>query len=110
MRIQKIVLLALVAVGLNACTGMQTRRGVTGAALGSAAGVGLSAIAGGDVVSGALVGAAAGAAIGVSTTPVHNHYQAPPPQPRRRYYQQQNNYYYDSPPPRRDYHDRYYYR
>jgi hypothetical protein len=82
---------------------METRRGVTGAALGSAAGVGLGVLTGGDVVTGALVGAAAGAAIGVGTTRENNYRQAPP---RRRYYDQ-DNYHYDD---RYHRHDGYYYR
>lgn len=102
MEIKKIVLLSIVAISLNACTSMQTRRGVTGAALGGAAGVGLGALTGGDVVTTGLVGAAAGAAIGVGTTREHEYRPAPP---RRRYYD--NNYRYDD---RQHRHDGYYYR
>ena len=90
MKIKKILLISLVAVTLNACTHTQTRRGVTGAALGGVAGLGVSALTGGDVATGALVGAAAGGAIGVSTAPDERRYRS---EPRRHY--QENNYYYD---------------
>ena len=87
--ISKILLLSVVAVSLNACTPTQTRRGASGAALGGVAGLGVSALAGGDLATGALVGAAAGGAIGVGTAR-EPHYRSEPP---RRYYR--DDYYDD---------------
>jgi len=58
-----------VALSMTACTTAQTKRGLTGAAIGGAAGVGLSAITGGDLATGAVIGAAGGGAIGAVTAP-----------------------------------------
>jgi osmotically inducible lipoprotein OsmB len=102
----KLLFIASLALGLNACSSMQTNRGITGAALGSAAGVGISAITGGDLATGAIFGAATGATVGVVTARESRgprYYARPQPQPV--YYQQTertryiNNNYYSAPPP-----------
>ncbi len=53
----------------SGCTTAQTKRGVVGAAIGGAAGLGVSAISGGDIATGAVIGAGAGGALGAITAP-----------------------------------------
>lgn len=61
-------LLAL-ALGATGCSNMnhQQQRALSGGALGAAAGVGVAAITGGGLLTGAVVGGAGGAAIGALT-------------------------------------------
>lgn len=59
---------ALLTVG--GCSGLTTQqqRALTGAGIGAAGGTIISAVAGGSLLTGALVGGGAGAAIGALTT------------------------------------------
>ncbi|GGE86239.1 hypothetical protein GCM10007285_12320 [Stappia taiwanensis] len=54
-------------LALGACGSNRFERGVTGGAIGTAAGAGVLAIAGGPVLVGAAAGAVGGAAIGALT-------------------------------------------
>lgn len=62
--------LALAMLATAGCSGLTTQqqRALSGAGLGAAGGTVISAIAGGSLLTGALVGGAAGAAIGALTT------------------------------------------
>lgn len=64
MQVSVVVTVAVLA--LAGCSNMTPRQQSTlsGAAIGAAAGAGVSAISGGDPVTGAVVGGAAGAVIG----------------------------------------------
>jgi Flp pilus assembly protein TadD len=55
------------ALMVSACGSNRFERGVTGGAIGTAAGAGVMAIAGGPVLAGAAAGAVGGAAIGALT-------------------------------------------
>lgn len=59
--------LALGLLALAACGGEPLDRGLSGAGLGAAAGVGVGALTGADAVSAGLLGAAAGGAAGALT-------------------------------------------
>jgi len=63
--------LALAMLSMSACSNMnqQTQRALSGGAIGAAGGVAITALAGGGLLTGALVGGAAGAVIGAVTTP-----------------------------------------
>jgi len=65
LRIQSFVLLLVLSL-LGGCAGLSPtqQRMLTGSALGAAAGAGVSAIAGGNPTTGAVVGGAGGAATG----------------------------------------------
>lgn len=62
--------IALVMLATAGCSGLtvQEQRALSGAGLGAAGGTVLSAIVGGNLLMGALVGGGAGAAIGALTT------------------------------------------
>lgn len=57
---------SVLAVGLTACSGMNSteQRTLSGGAIGAGAGAALGAITGGSLIGGALIGGAAGAAGG----------------------------------------------
>lgn len=61
-----IVCSAVLALGLSACSGMNSteQRTLSGGAIGAGAGAALGAITGGSLLGGALIGGAAGAAGG----------------------------------------------
>jgi hypothetical protein len=59
--------LLTMTLALGACGSNKFERGVTGGALGTAAGAGVVALAGGPVLVGAAAGAVGGAAIGALT-------------------------------------------
>ena len=58
---------AVLALSLAACGANQGDRAISGAGLGAAAGAGTAAITGGNAVTGAVIGGAAGAAAGALT-------------------------------------------
>lgn len=62
--------LVLAILATAGCSGLtvQEQRALSGAGIGAAGGTVLSAIVGGNLLTGALVGGAAGAAIGALTT------------------------------------------
>lgn len=66
----KILVAATLILSLGACSGMDTKtqRTLSGGAIGSAGGAAITALAGGSLVTGALVGGAAGAAVGYLTS------------------------------------------
>lgn len=68
-RIAILALLALVAFGSVACSGLNTReqRALSGGAIGAAGGAAVGVITGGSALTGALIGGAGGAAIGALT-------------------------------------------
>lgn len=61
-----VVSAAVLALGLSACSGMDSteQRTLSGGAIGAGAGAALGAITGGSLVGGALIGGAAGAGAG----------------------------------------------
>ncbi|HEX7007979.1 MAG TPA: hypothetical protein VF274_12620 [Alphaproteobacteria bacterium] len=67
MRKLSIVLVTAATLALGACGTSQMDRGLSGAAIGAGTGAAASAITGGDIGGGALLGGAAGAAIGLLT-------------------------------------------
>ena len=68
MKLSVLALIATVALPLGACTNMNNDRTLasagTGAAIGAAGGAGVAAIAGGDLLTGAVIGAAVGGVAG----------------------------------------------
>lgn len=64
----------ILVCSLAACTGLSytQQRTLTGGALGAAAGAGISAMTGGDPVTGAAIGGAGGAATGYIISKKHN--------------------------------------
>ena len=68
MKASVLVLMAAAALPLSACTNMSNDRTLasvgTGAAVGAAGGAGIAAIAGGDLLTGALIGGAVGGIAG----------------------------------------------
>jgi len=66
---RKLVCIALAAVSLAGCSNMTTaqQRALSGGAIGAAGGVAISAIAGGPLWLGGLLGGASGAVIGAVT-------------------------------------------
>ena len=67
MDLVRMALLFTLIIGMTGCAGMTPtqQRVLSGSALGTAAGVGTAAIVGGSLVTGAVVGAAAGAVGGI---------------------------------------------
>jgi hypothetical protein len=68
-----VVLLSVALLSTSACSNMnaQAQRALSGGAIGAAGGAGIAYIAGGPVLGAALLGGAAGAAVGALTTPSH---------------------------------------
>ena len=71
MRITTIILSALMTISLAACGRSQGDRAVSGGLIGAGGGAALGAVAGFNPAVGALVGAGGGAAIGAATAPGH---------------------------------------
>ena len=69
MRTMKLIVAAVLVVGLAGCANMtrQQQRALSGGAIGAAGGVLLTAATGGSLLTGGLIGAAGGAAIGAMT-------------------------------------------
>jgi hypothetical protein len=65
----KIVLISVMALGLAGCGNNPGDRAVSGGLIGAGGGAALGAVAGFNPAVGALAGAAGGAAIGAATTP-----------------------------------------
>jgi osmotically inducible lipoprotein OsmB len=59
--------MAIIGLLLAGCGTSKTDRGISGAGIGAAAGAGTAAVTGGNPVTGALLGGAAGGAAGVLT-------------------------------------------
>ena len=59
--------MAVVGLLVAACGSSKTDRGLSGAGIGAAAGAGASAVTGGNPLTGAILGGAAGGAAGVLT-------------------------------------------
>ena len=70
-KIMLTLILAFSLVSLSACSNMnqQAQRALSGGAIGAAGGVAITALTGGSLWTGALVGAAAGSVIGAVTSP-----------------------------------------
>ncbi|CUW37445.1 conserved protein of unknown function [Magnetospirillum sp. XM-1] len=69
-KIATVALLCVALLGTSACSNMNTQaqRALSGGAIGAAGGAGIAYIAGGPVIGAALLGGAAGAAVGALTT------------------------------------------
>lgn len=67
MRVQTIVLLLSVSLGVAACGSTPGTRAVTGGLMGAGAGAGVSAVTGGRPATGALIGGGVGAVGGAVT-------------------------------------------
>ena len=67
MRISARVLLCVAALSLAACSSDRGTRAIEGGGIGAAVGAVGTAVVGGPVVAGAIVGVAAGAVVGVLT-------------------------------------------
>jgi osmotically inducible lipoprotein OsmB len=65
----RVILVAVCALSLTACSGMnrQQQRTLSGGALGAAGGAAITAIVGGPVLAGAAIGAGVGAVTGAVT-------------------------------------------
>jgi osmotically inducible lipoprotein OsmB len=74
MRFLKVVLASLLIGSMMGCAGMSRthQRMLSGGAIGSAAGVGIAAIAGGPLIVGAAAGAAAGTVGGLVVDQMHH--------------------------------------
>lgn len=67
----RLLTVAALAMGLAACGNNPGDRAVSGGLIGAGGGAALGAVAGFNPAVGALAGAAGGAAIGAATTPGH---------------------------------------
>lgn len=70
LRLAAIALLAGLSLSTTACSNLSAReqRTLTGGALGVAGGAAIAAVAGGGIVTGALIGGAAGTVVGALTS------------------------------------------
>lgn len=66
-RILSSIAVCLMVIGLAACGTSKTDRAISGAGIGAAAGAAGSAVTGGSPVTGAIIGGAAGGAAGALT-------------------------------------------
>ena len=73
MRAKTITALIIMCLSLTGCEHMSRiqQRALSGGAIGVAGGVALTALTGGSLVAGAVIGGLGGAAIGAVTTPGH---------------------------------------
>ena len=71
--LKKMTLFLVLAGGLAACGQTTGERALSGAGLGAAAGAGVGALTGTSVLGGAAIGGVAGGATGALTTPSNNY-------------------------------------
>lgn len=74
-KIMTTALAIVVLLGAEGCSSMTTQqqRALSGGAIGAAGAAGIAYIAGGPVLGAALLGGAAGTAVGALTSPNHSH-------------------------------------
>jgi osmotically inducible lipoprotein OsmB len=73
MNLKTITAAVAICLSLTACESMSRvqQRALSGGAIGAAGGVALTALTGGSLAAGAVIGGLGGAAIGAVTTPGH---------------------------------------